>query len=221
MNVTQSVAQIAHPTKVDTLQAEVHRLHSTIDSLHREVHDLGIASTYYHDIINMNVATFIGIITLIGGIIGFFSWRIVKQTALNVREELSEQLKLQEKKLAGFNEAFDGKMKAIDKKNLYHSFNTSRLMYVAALNISSFPVALQWALNTLIYSFKLKDRKHTDIWLANVKKLLSKELKKEELIDTKDRIDRHLSKLKILKKDDIDKIIKDVEDKVYKVIYSS
>ncbi|MEO6850457.1 MAG: hypothetical protein ABI203_04795 [Mucilaginibacter sp.] len=45
MNLTDSLAKIAHHTKLDTLQAEVHQLRLTIDSLHQEMHDISAATS--------------------------------------------------------------------------------------------------------------------------------------------------------------------------------
>ena len=88
--MTNTVAKIVHATKVDTLQSEIHKLHFTIDSLKREIHDFGIASTYYHDIINTDVATFIAIILLMVTLLGYFSWRSFIRPLENLTNRIAE-----------------------------------------------------------------------------------------------------------------------------------
>lgn len=74
--------------KIDTLQIAIHRLqfkidslhessgklHLSIDSIHKSLHDFGIASTYYHDIINTDITTFVGLVGVLVTLIALISW---------------------------------------------------------------------------------------------------------------------------------------------------
>lgn len=224
MSTLKIAAILAHPTKVDTLQAEIHKLHSTVDSLNKSVHDFGIATTYFHDIINTDVATFIGILGIIVAVIGFLSWRIVKKEVSNVREELTRQLQNQIARMDEFSKTFDEKINSFDKKDIEHSFNNSRLMYTAAYNESQFSLALQWSLNAVLQSFKMTGGEiigfHTVVWIENVKTILTKDLPKKQLELLIDSINELMADLKKLKNTDIDKVVEEVKAKVYKVIYA-
>jgi len=221
MNVTESVAQSAHPSKVDTLQAEVHKLHSTIDSLHREVHDLGIASTYYHDIINSDVAIFVAIVTIIIAVIGFLSWRIITRAVSKAKREFSAQLETQKGELKKFNTAFDEKMKAIDERDAEHTYNISRAMYFSQVSNSCFENALAWSIQAVLYSFKVRRGDHSNNWIGIVRnQALKQELIKEDLEGSVDRINEDLVELKKLKNDDVDKLIEEIKAKIYKVMYT-
>jgi hypothetical protein len=75
MNTLLATAQALHPSKIDTLQAQVTHLTQIVDSLNKVTANNTIGTGYFHDIIGGVVMIFILIVTIMVSVAGFFSWR--------------------------------------------------------------------------------------------------------------------------------------------------
>ncbi|HZX57836.1 MAG TPA: hypothetical protein VFE54_03890, partial [Mucilaginibacter sp.] len=141
---------------------------------------------------------------------------------LDVREELSVQLKIQEAKLTELNRIFDEKITSIDERDAEHTYNTSRAMFLSQSAESNFENALSWAVRSLLYSFKTTNTDSSNDWIEIIREdILTKELKKKRCDEAyMEAINIDLDDLKDLKNNDVDKLIGEVKATLYKIIYA-
>jgi len=221
MNLTKTTAILSHPSAIDSLHAEILKLHSTVDSLHRSLNDFGIAKTYFHDIISADIATFIAIVLMIITIIGYFSWRKINGIALKVKKDLSKQLKYQQGQLEEFYKNFDEKIKTFERKHDEQRYHTNRLMWFGSSANEEFEWALYWALEAIVSDLQITDGENIDYWFGKVDNILAKSLSKKDIGDSSKSTIETIEKLLSLNNETVNKKLIEVKEKYYKIMYGS
>lgn len=216
-----TIAKIARHTKVDTLQAEIHKLHSTVDSLNQQLHDINIERSYFHDILNSDVAIFVGIITVIATLAVLVSWGVVRQAVLNVEKNLSEKITEINKDFVDFKKSTtDGIATFLEKyENSTHQIN--RLMYSGAFKDDVFNYALIWAIRTVGTDLKVNKGENANLWMGNVELIVNQKLKKADLESSFTETMKTIDELKELNDEAINARIDVVREKLYQIKYST
>jgi putative sterol carrier protein len=211
-----------HFTKLDTLQNQVKQLNHLVDSLKSVSASTTIGTNYFHDIIGGVIMIFILIITIIVTVAGLINWNVVlkrfKKMTNDIKNELENKIKDNEEKFEKLTSDLEAKIKQITDDNIKLQINVRRAMFFTQKTDDP-TAATVWGLAVVDSLLDANDLERATAWLNMIKEIadrITKEDLKRFFVDCK----KQLSKLTLRLKDDHLKVLGEIEDKIYFIMYS-
>ncbi|UOE48960.1 hypothetical protein MTO98_31650 [Mucilaginibacter sp. SMC90] len=153
MTQTAPFLTIHYFTKIDTLQAKINYLTHQVDSLNKVSAANTIHTTYFHDIINAQVATFVGFLTIIITLGTLISWRSFTKKFEEGKKELQElfiqKISDHEMKFNKLLTDFDTSRSRIEKNFKVMNNDLKRSVYHLFTTNNNFEGAILWGIGAV------------------------------------------------------------------------
>jgi hypothetical protein len=220
----------------DTLQNQLSHLAHQLDSLNKITSRNTIATEFFHDIINVNVATFVGIITLVIGVTAVISWTTVVQKFKREREILENAFNT---RLATHETTFTSRIVQHDShikkltdelqeqaQSLKSQGNEQKrdffsAMFVATLTANVHEHVIKWGLRLALANFQLDDKTEALSFLETVRGIANKHkltMQKESLMSVIESIKESFELIRKISPDGRE-IVTEIETVVFQIIY--
>jgi hypothetical protein len=186
--------------KIDSIDRKYIKLSHTVDSLKVLLNNYSVSTSYYHDIINTDVATFILIVSIIVAVIGLISWRSIiffyKKKTTEIRREYNSLINSQKKEFDAIINEINNKIHVIDSIKNDLDNTTARSFYYITHQRKTFSLAFSYALQAAINFWAKKNINQVVVWLDTASLCLDEE--DLDIANLKSQYKKESDKLNIL-----------------------